>query len=561
MEENNKIGEFFRNKLNDNLDENSQWDRPDLATKNNLLSNIRVDPSPAILFSKSLIIYLLTGALIASVAYNFYLSKKVQVQDNPIAVHDTSKPEDLKNKKKTSTKIKEDPLESPIVGSNPLENLATKIESNLAPEKLINVAIEEKEKAINSSDKSQFNLEVSSSSKKEVFESKANSTKESIKPIRKVLKSKLYDNLPNKKMNELDSKKMESKSSKEKILHDNDSQVISDKANLSNKQLNNKTLTESIISEEHANDITINEVLQSSELQTLSPAKLKRIFTNSNLLLPSLNTYKTILSPKKINVKKKREFAFEFGLRSTLRQTSIPIAIYLNESTEDKEIFDIDKIINSNGFQIGLSPMSRIWVNLGFNYASYSITGTQNFNIKYDDSEEENLVDGSRLNEINISTLSPFAKSTTNYTVGIAQGSELKEGDEVDVENKVSIELRQYQIPLRLHYIFGQSKLKYLLQVGLNYNIFKIEEVESEASFSFGRERLKVENQNNNDGQDDAVNNFAGLAGVGLQFNIMNQLNLRSIFFLDYNFNKKNDNFIVDKKLNPSISISLSYQF
>lgn len=561
MEENNKIGEFFRNKLNDNLDENSQWDRPDLATKNNLLSNIRVDPSPAILFSKSLIIYLLTGALIASVAYNFYLSKKVQVQDNPIAVHDTSKPEDLKNKKKTSTKIKEDPLESPIVGSNPLENLATKIESNLAPEKLINVAIEEKEKAINSSDKSQFNLEVSSSSKKEVFESKANSTKESIKPIRKVLKSKLYDNLPNKKMNELDSKKMESKSSKEKILHDNDSQVISDKANLSNKQLNNKTLTESIISEEHANDITINEVLQSSELQTLSPAKLKRIFTNSNLLLPSLNTYKTILSPKKINVKKKREFAFEFGLRSTLRQTSIPVAIYLNESTEDKEIFDIDKIINSNGFQIGLSPMSRIWVNLGFNYASYSITGTQNFNIKYDDSEEENLVDGSRLNEINISTLSPFAKSTTNYTVGIAQGSELKEGDEVDVENKVSIELRQYQIPLRLHYVFGQSKLKYLLQVGLNYNIFKIEEVESEASFSFGRERLKVENQNNNDGQDDAVNNFAGLAGVGLQFNIMNQLNLRSIFFLDYNFNKKNDNFIVDKKLNPSISISLSYQF
>ncbi len=561
MEENNKIGEFFRNKLNDNLDENSQWDRPDLATKNNLLSNIRVDPSPAILFSKSLIIYLLTGALIASVAYNFYLSKKVQVQDNPIAVHDTSKPEDLKNKKKTSTKIKEDPLESPIVGSNPLENLATKIESNLAPEKLINVAIEEKEKAINSSDKSQFNLEVSSSSKKEVFESKANSTKESIKPIRKVLKSKLYDNLPNKKMNELDSKKMESKSSKEKILHDNDSQVISDKANLSNKQLNNKTLTESIISEEHANDITINEVLQSSELQTLSPAKLKRIFTNSNLLLPSLNTYKTILSPKKINVKKKREFAFEFGLRSTLRQTSIPIAIYLNGSNEDKEIFDIDKIINSNGFQIGLSPMSRIWVNLGFNYASYSITGTQNFNIKYDDSEEENLVDGSRLNEINISTLSPFAKSTTNYTVGLAQGSELKEGDEVDVENKVSIELRQYQIPLRLHYIFGQSKLKYLLQVGLNYNIFKIEEVESEASFSFGRERLKVENQNNNDGQDDAVNNFAGLAGVGLQLNIMNQLNLRSIFFLDYNFNKKNDNFIVDKKLNPSISISLSYQF
>jgi len=211
-----------------------------------------------------------------------------------------------------------------------------------------------------------------------------------------------------------------------------------------------------------------------------------------------------------------------------------------------------------HGLQIGYSPCHKLWIKTGISISSKVLVNYFNTNVKYYNFKEGEVFTQDRTvqNQLSFSSKSEYAQTSNPISFEFDIG-DLLPNDDMDIRIKERQQLNYYRIPLGLEYYYGKKKLKGSIAGG--FRLTRISGNTQTIQADVNAQRGIIKTSYINKAQAIQPKHFVNLyAGLGLDYQLLQKLNIRSSVSLHQKFTDRN---IYSTPQTVDLNLGLHYQF
>lgn len=561
MNNNDNIGDFFRNKINNPPDSEKDWLLPDAEIRNKLLNQI-TNPEPGPNNNSGSIGTVFKGiiaiALLASLGYVFILSQEVKslkasniLQENQIEKLLASKENISGNTSrqfsisKSKTDFKELNNIEKAKQAEELINLNERIaqlESELKNQEYSIDDLQSKNQALLNNSKASLNGFI----KRQEAESKGISQNN----ISGEKSKSLIDE--NERLKTQIENKRNENHKLTALVHDFEKQidVLQDELLHKDLTINNEIQKtgqlikndSNLVSEESPENFdSQNEDL---EIKQLELEELPEPKHQTSKFLESLSFKNSKLF-----------FGYELGM---VNYGLFIKRSFANQSTIAPEYETQRFKINLHGLTIAYSPVKNLWIRSGIRYSKTDFKSNYSLAFLYDEENEYVTSEGDNANELSLNTATNFIESSNQFEMIFDENTEINQSDLIALDAEEFQKVSYLQIPLGIDYSIGGNRLMGLVHLGINYNWIKFNNYSYKADLSFDNSELIFETNPNYENSSSTMSFLGSYIGLGLSFEVIKNIRTQVSLDNNFSFNGKNN---LSKRNGTNLRFGLNYQF
>ncbi len=246
------------------------------------------------------------------------------------------------------------------------------------------------------------------------------------------------------------------------------------------------------------------------------------------------NKRKIYSSPQIAASKRKK---FEFGLDYAIQQMNYStIRTFENQRiASDNSISNLFRM-HSKGLSVGYSPVRNWWIRTGIRYDNHQIYNQFKMGLAYDPTNEVSDGSGLTTNNIRMTTDNNYAQGVHEMRLAFEQGTELEEGDLLEMTIDEGVLIRYTQIPVSIQYRLGKNKWQWLFQGGAQWNRLRFQDYTFFTNFTAKGEEIPLVGDDLFELKLPSRNYWSAQAGVGLNYQILDHLNAQATINYNYDF-------------------------
>lgn len=317
----------------------------------------------------------------------------------------------------------------------------------------------------------------------------------------------------------------------------------------------------------HKNIIYANQAIKNNT----TPQREKRL---SHVNIAKLSPYKTWIetnnnTQQRLNINQitipqtTQNKRFEIGYSYALTSVNTGYKKDFKDFEIASDGYEKNKaLIHSHGINLGFSPKGNNWfIQTGFNTAFAKISQHTKSSIIYDESNEYNNIEGSKVNDIEVNARTLFGENKSLVSVKIPENSNIETGDILYFDTEESQQQQRYNIPLGVAYFHGKRKLKWLVKGGVEWNRIVSKNYTINADVYSSEGIFPIDNiEISKDGS--SSSQFIGTyAGLGADYQISSRWHARAEMAYHYNFINKSTEFSTSDLITRDFRLGLNYRF
>ena len=169
-------------------------------------------------------------------------------------------------------------------------------------------------------------------------------------------------------------------------------------------------------------------------------------------------------------IKSRFQIGYELGILETKTIQETEYEDFTKTSQKD----DLNQHLTiSNGLRFAYAINEKWWLQIGVRYGQSTWKEDLNFSSIYDKSGEYLQGNGHTGNSFTLKSSGTISETESQISVEITNATDLESGDLIISDLVSKAEISWLQIPLGIEYRFGENRLNYSLQSGINLNQIK----------------------------------------------------------------------------------------
>jgi hypothetical protein len=252
-------------------------------------------------------------------------------------------------------------------------------------------------------------------------------------------------------------------------------------------------------------------------------------------------------------IKSRFQIGYEFGILETKTIQETKYEDFTKTSQKDE--FNQHLTI-SNGLQFAYAINEKWWLQIGVRYGQSTWEEDLNFNSIYDKSGEYLQGNGHIGNSFTLKSSGTISDTESQISVEITNAADLKSGDLIISDLVSKAEISWLQIPLGIEYRFGENRLNYSLQSGINLNQIKSKSEITDGHIRSYNSELLINKIEYND-KNYTKQFLEGYLGVGIHYDITPS------FAANANYNLRISPYLLKdlSLINRGLQIGINYSF
>ncbi|MGB0839930.1 MAG: hypothetical protein ACPGXL_07310 [Chitinophagales bacterium] len=315
-----------------------------------------------------------------------------------------------------------------------------------------------------------------------------------------------------------------------------------------------------VVKQEGRQNIGLVEKLKRLPLPDLSTGKLPKLEKET------IAQRKNIDAPQ---LRLKGQQQWQVGYAFTQMHLNSPVSRRF-ERVERVHKKAINKIvpITTQGLTLGFMPNHKWQIQTGLHVANQDIEQTQQLSVFYDKTNEYNSPSGERKTNLELTSKTLYSESKKEINITLPQNRELQDRELMVVDLTEKYNLKYWQVPIGLSYIYGKNRLKYRIQGGMQWNSIAFENKGLEVSIRTSQEELQ-HNPRPNGGtmppRKPKPKQFASVyGGIGVGYQLNEQWQAQAGLAYTHNLIKRRQSEFSQVNINPldrTLKVGLQYQF
>ncbi len=270
---------------------------------------------------------------------------------------------------------------------------------------------------------------------------------------------------------------------------------------------------------------------------------------------------------KKYNVifpkQKKQDNKFEVGLNYSSTNFEIPLSYDFEKLEKEdfgKKDWSFPLKFTGGEFHLAYKVRPRFWITTGVRRTTGGFEKSFSDKLIYDKSGEYLDDEGKTINEFYITTQSGFGDAGSTINFEIPNGTAIDDGDFLETKWNYSQQYKFTQIPIGVNYFMGKNKFQWFFKGGFGWNKVSFGEYFVEAQLSYDDEIFPVQEDKSSKADEVSSQFLNGFGGVGLNYQLTPNWNVRTSFTLEKNFIQKNE-ILTSNSLSKTFEIGLNFRF
>lgn len=304
--------------------------------------------------------------------------------------------------------------------------------------------------------------------------------------------------------------------------------------------------------ENDKNKLVVNQNAKNQSINLLQNKEYVAI--NSNLNNWKIST-KNLISDNNLSKRNNKKSRFEIGYELSLVGIKTQYETSYKDFTKTSQKNEIkEQLTLSNGLRMAYVLNENWSIQTGFRYGQSTWETDLEFSSIYDKSEEYIKPNGNIGNDLTLKSSGILSETESQISVEIPNATDLNNGDLI-VSDLISTEtITSLQIPIGVEYYFGESRLNYSLQSGININQITSKNYTIDGNIQSYNSELKIENIEYKN-EDYTKRYFEGYFGISLRYDLTPKLAIHA----NYNY-RLSPYFLKNLTMtNRSLQLGLNY--
>ena len=245
-----------------------------------------------------------------------------------------------------------------------------------------------------------------------------------------------------------------------------------------------------------SNDIALASKKERAKLgllEKLNGLPIPDLGNDEKVTVPDwLKAHSTAVRDIKLPKKQKPYYQWQVGYMHGQTDFHLPVVRKFKRAALVSRA-DIDRVVPvpTHGLSIGFMPTNNWQVQTGFHLANQSIERTQQLSVFYDKSNEFSTPSGERRTELELTSKTFYSETEEKLNITLPQDREVEEGELLAVELTEKFDLKYWQVPLGVNYIFGTERLRFMLNGGGQWNALSFDNHDVNLTVNTSQEEWK----------------------------------------------------------------------